>query len=120
MQNRIWEAVRNMCGFPARSRVRIHGQVLFVCEETGDGWWIAECDQLNLTIGSDSFAGLVKDIIPTLDALFEDLRRTGDLKQVLTKNGLTVEDPEDLAAANAFDLPFVTDIRHDPTHAFAG
>ena len=98
-------------------RVRIRGQVRFECEQV-DGFWIAECDQLNLTISANTFSGLVEDIVPTLDAMFEDLRKTGDLEPFLTRHGLTVEST-DLAAADAFDLPFSTDIRHDPAHALA-
>jgi hypothetical protein len=104
-----------------RSRVRIRGQVRFQCEEVGDGSWVAECDALNVTILASSFSGLVEDIVPTLDAMLEDLRSTGDLETVLSRAGLSAE-PDDIASAGAFDLPFSTDIRRhaeDSAHALA-
>lgn len=93
-----------------RPRVRIQGQVRFQCEDVGDGSWVAECEELELTILASSFSSLIEDIVPTLDSMFEDLRKTGDFERVLARAGLSAE-PDVLASAYSFDLPFSTDIR---------
>ncbi len=102
------------------ARVRIHGQVRFECEETGDGSWVAECEVLNVTILAGSFSALIEDIVPTLDAMFEDLRKTGDLEEVLARAGLRASGA--VQTAGLFDLPFSTDVRthvEDPARALA-
>lgn len=118
----ILDAVRRALGFANRggARVRIHGQVRFQCEEVGDGTWVAECDELGVTMLASSFSGLIEDIVPTLDAMFEDLRKTGDLENVLAQAGLSAE-PDALTSAGSFDLAFSTDIRPhaDSAHALA-
>ena len=90
-------------------RVRIRGHVRFRCEEVEAGYWIAECDKLDVTIAASSFADLQKDLVSVLDTYFEDLRRTGDLERVLASAGL---EPVDASSTSLLDVPFSTDVRH--------
>ena len=115
---RMARAILRRLGLHSGPRARINGQVRFECDQVDGGFWIAECDQLNLTISAETFSDLVKDLVPTLDAMFEDLQKSGDLERFLAHRGLTVA-PADLDGADAFDLPFSTAFRHDPAHALA-
>jgi hypothetical protein len=68
--------------------------------------WIAECDDLGLTVQSSRFSELPEDISDTLELLFKDLVSDDKLDTFLSAHGWSREplpsDPSDAV----FDVPF--------------
>lgn len=71
------------------------------------GNWIAICDALALTVQSDTWAHLMDDIAETLNAMFTDLLRSGELEQFLRDRGWGTTGPIPMRKRDVwFDAPF--------------
>ena len=101
-----------------RGLVRIHGHVVWKIREVEGGFWMGECEELNLTVSADTLYGLMDDIGPTMNAMLTELHRTGELQAFLVDRGLSAPDPIETTPAT-FELPFSTVVRHDSAPALA-
>lgn len=71
------------------------------------GNWIAACDALGLTVQSDTWAHLMEDIAETMNAMFTDLLKSGELEQFLRDRGWGTTGPIPLRKRDVwFDVPF--------------
>ncbi len=72
------------------------------------GNWVAICDPLALTVQSNTWAHLMEDIAETLNAMFTDLLKSGELEQFLRDRGWGTTGPIPLKKREDlwFDVPF--------------
>ena len=91
--------------------VKIEGKatVEWKCSRARGGNWIAVCDPFGLTIQSGTWAALMEDIAQTLNAMFRDLLRSGELERFLRDRGWRpVGQMPSRPADIWFDFPFST------------
>lgn len=67
--------------------VKIKGNTEWKCLRAKGGDWVAICDPLGLTIQSETWATLMDDIAHTLNAMFSDLLKSGELASFLRDRG---------------------------------
>ena len=79
--------------------------------------WIGDCDDLNITLQTDTHDGLMDEIRAVQDMTFQDLYADGRLDQFLRDRGWTLDN--EASEASTFDLPFTTKARsaHAPAAA---
>lgn len=88
--------------------IHINARIPWLCRQTSERNWIAECEPLGLTIQSARYSELAEDIGDTLDLLFRDLLNGQELDGFLRTHGWTREAdllpivPEEAV----FDVPF--------------
>ena len=73
--------------------------------------WIGTCEDLGLTVQSETWAGLMTDINTTLQLMVEDLASTGDLRSFAREHGWSIltdiPESDDLSEGSRFDIPFI-------------
>lgn len=89
--------------------IQIQGKTEWKCFRARGGNWIAICDPLSLTIQSETWATLMEDIAHSLNAMFSDLLKSGELERFFRDHGWRPigripSRPADIW----FDVPFTT------------
>jgi len=91
--------------------VRMESKIEWKCFRARGGNWVAICDPLGLTIQSAAWATLMEDIAQTLNSMFRDLLKSGELVQFLRDRGWQPIGRIPLKPSNVrFDIPFTTSI----------
>ena len=89
--------------------VKIEGEREWKGFRAKGGNWVATCEPLGLTIQSETWATLMEDIAHTLNAMFRDLLKSGELERFLHDRGWrSVGRIPPRPADVWFDVPFVT------------
>lgn len=87
--------------------VKIQGNVEWRGVRSRGGQWVAVCQPLGLTIQSDTWAHLMEDIAETMNAMFIDLLKSGDLERFLRDRGWGTTGPIPVRKRDLwFDVPF--------------
>jgi hypothetical protein len=87
--------------------VEIKANLVWRCVRGRGGNWVAVCDPVALTVQSDTWAHLMEDIAETLNAMFTDLLRSGELEQFLRDRGWRAAGPIPTRKRDIwFDVPF--------------
>jgi hypothetical protein len=90
------------------SIVRIEGTVKVRSFRAKGGNWVGVCDQLAITVQSDTWAHLLEDIGLTINAMFIDLTESNELEPFLREHDWKRGDDIPTQSAGVwFDLPFV-------------
>jgi len=89
-------------------KIDVRANLPWMCLETQDGYWIAVCEPLKLTVESETWADLMHDIGLTLDAMLKDLLSTNELEKFLLEQGWEASEiPSTLDGPITFDVPFI-------------
>lgn len=99
--------------------VKIKGNVQWRAFRARGGNWVAVCDPLGLTLQARTWADLAEDMAHTLNSIFRDLLRSGELERFLRDRGWQATDPIPRRPRDVwFDVPStMTTVERDPALA---
>ncbi|HEV8676017.1 MAG TPA: hypothetical protein VGX21_18430 [Methylomirabilota bacterium] len=87
--------------------VQIEANLAWRGSRTRGGRWVAVCEPLGLTVQSDTWGHLMEDIAETMNAMFTDLLKSGDLERFLRDRGWRTTGPIPVRKRDIwFDVPF--------------
>jgi hypothetical protein len=103
---------------PGVTRVQIEGPLKWRYDRSGEGPFVAVCDDLNITLESDSWSELLEDMAVAIDAILKDVLATSELDRFLREHGWTLAGPlPNRLAEVQFEVPFeltAQRAKHDP------
>ena len=83
--------------------VRIEGEVRWEIRPAEGGYYVGECDALDLVLQSNTWAEMMESIVETMDALFGDLCAENELEDFLRERGWVAHG--NAFAGAKFDIP---------------
>ena len=91
--------------------VKFKARVPWLTGLSEGGLWIGTCDDLGLTVQSETWGELMAHISTALQLMMEDLASTGDLRSFVQEQGwdmlADIPESDDLSRGSCFDIPFI-------------
>ena len=86
--------------------------VWLVARDPDDGHWLGVCQAINATAMGDTWGDFQQCAEESIQLLFEDLFRSGELEAFLRRNGWSTTSPLPAPGTRVrFDVPFSTERR---------
>ena len=100
------------------TRVQLEGSLQWRYNRTKEGPFVAVCDDLKITLESDSWSDLLEDMALAIDAILKDMFATNELDAFLREHGWSLAGPlPNRLAEIQFEIPFeliAQRAKHDP------
>lgn len=88
-------------------RIQTQAQLVWSTYRDRNGWWIAICDPIGLTVQGETWGELVEGIHQTMHLMFKALYERGELEAFLRERGWQAVGPGPRVKKDVrFDIPF--------------